>query len=86
MQLGADEEKWIVFVEDRNFNDIRYHINFDKLHDLGWTPKVTFEEGLRKTIEWYTSNRDHFDNISSALVPHPRAGLAANMVPLLFVR
>ena len=47
---------WIEFVPDRCFNDCRYSVNTQKLNDLGWESKVSFEEGLLKTIEWYTSS------------------------------
>jgi len=72
-----DASRWIVFVEDRNWNDVRYHINLEKLTGLGWSPKVNFCEGLKRTIQWYSDNPDHFGNISTALVPHPRPGLAS---------
>ncbi len=55
---GASEEL-ITFVEDRKGHDLRYPICYDKLHeDLGWQPSLDFEEGLRKTIEWYKMNPD----------------------------
>ncbi len=56
-----DYEEWITYVEDRNFNDIRYAVDGTKLRELGWKEKVpNFEVGLEKTIEWYLSNLDHF--------------------------
>ena len=56
-----DYKKWITYVEDRNFNDIRYAIDSDKLIELGWKEEMPdFEKGLDKTIEWYLSNLDHF--------------------------
>lgn len=44
----------IEFVDDRFFNDTRYSISNKKLVDLGWSENVEFEEGLKKTIQWYT--------------------------------
>lgn len=52
----TDYEKHIDHVDDRNFNDYRYLINSHKLEKLGWKPKVKFEEGLLKTIEYYRGN------------------------------
>jgi dTDP-glucose 4,6-dehydratase len=42
-----------VFVQDRPFNDSRYCIDSSELRKLGWSDKTRFEDGLRKTIEWY---------------------------------
>lgn len=65
----------MVFVEDRVFNDLRYYINSDKLLALGWKEEVSWEEGLKKTFDWYVQNSSRFGDIESALVAHPRAGL-----------
>ena len=47
-------EQLITFVKDRPGHDRRYAINSGKLQtELGWSPSVTVEEGLRKTVEWY---------------------------------
>jgi UDP-glucose 4,6-dehydratase len=80
----AQESTWITFVEDRNFNDVRYHIKSDKLCELGWKPEVAFEDGLRRTIAWYAKHKDHFENILSALVAHPQAGAVSHAVPTSF--
>ena len=48
----------IKFVDDRPGHDVRYAIDASKIEkDLGWVPEETFESGLRKTVEWYISNR-----------------------------
>lgn len=45
------------FVTDRPGHDRRYAIDYTKLsRDLGYAPSVTFEEGLRQTIDWYRDN------------------------------
>lgn len=45
------------FVADRPGHDRRYAIDYSKLQrELGYEPSVTFEEGLRKTIDWYRDN------------------------------
>jgi dTDP-glucose 4,6-dehydratase len=49
-------KEYISFVTDRDFNDQRYNISSNKLKDLGWSPKINFEEGLKKTLEWYRQN------------------------------
>lgn len=67
-----DQAKAIQFVENRPFNDQRYFLDDKKLTDLGWCERTTWEEGLRKTMEWYISNPDWWGDVSGALVPHPR--------------
>lgn len=51
--LGKDGDNYIVFVDDRKYNDKRYAINSQKLHSLGWQPKTEWHCGLIKTIKWY---------------------------------
>ena len=65
----------LTFVEDRVFNDLRYHINSSRLIELGWREEVTWEEGLAKTFEWYRTFSYRYGDIDAALVAHPRAGL-----------
>lgn len=70
-------ETLVTYVPDRAFNDLRYTINSAKLIELGWTEQVSFEEGLRQTVEWYKNNSSRFGDIEGALVAHPRAGLGS---------
>ncbi len=56
--LGKSED-YIEFVPDRPGHDLRYAMDTTKIQrELGWEPKVRFEEGLRKTVEWYIENKD----------------------------
>jgi dTDP-glucose 4,6-dehydratase len=49
----------ITFVKDRPGHDRRYAIDCSKLTNrLGWSPQESFDSGLRKTVEWYLSNRE----------------------------
>ena len=49
----------IQFVENRPGEDTRYSLDSTKIHEkLGWKPKINFDEGLEKTIQWYISNKD----------------------------
>lgn len=66
------QDALMTFVPDRKFNDLRYTINSGKLHELGWKEEVTWEEGLAKTVEWYTKYTSRYGNIEAALVAHPR--------------
>lgn len=50
-------ESLITFVADRPGHDQRYSMDYAKMNrELGWKPKVSFEEGMRQTILWYTLN------------------------------
>jgi dTDP-glucose 4,6-dehydratase len=48
---NTDEyDKWITYIEDRPFNDKRYHISNEKLKQLGWSIKVDFDKGLKELV------------------------------------
>ncbi|CAO2833278.1 unnamed protein product [Amaranthus hypochondriacus] len=70
--FNMDPEASIKFVENRPFNDQRYFLDDEKLKILGWSERTTWDEGLKKTMEWYTSNPDWWGDVSGALLPHPR--------------
>ncbi len=56
----------ITHVKDRPGHDRRYAIDSSKImSELGWTPTVTFEEGMIQTINWYLSNSDWLDHVVS---------------------
>lgn len=57
-----DYEKWITFVKDREFNDKRYHICSDKINKMGWNKKVSFDDGIEKTINWYLNGINPYDH------------------------
>lgn len=58
--------KLISYVKDRAGHDLRYAIDSTKLqNELGWTPSLQFEEGLRKTVKWYLENEEWLDNVTS---------------------
>lgn len=57
-ELNKDESS-IKYVEDRLGHDRRYAIDSSKIQrELGWKPSLTFEEGIKITIDWYLNNRD----------------------------
>lgn len=57
LKLMGKSEDNIEFVKDRPGHDRRYAVDWTKIHnELGWSPSVTLEEGLIKTIEWYRNN------------------------------
>lgn len=58
--------KQITFVKDRAGHDLRYAIDSSKLQkQLKWKPSVKFEEGLKKTVDWYLANTEWLKNVTS---------------------
>ncbi len=56
----------ITFVKDRPGHDFRYAMDYTKLRrTLGWRPRVTFEEGIKKTVDWYMDHRPWWEAILS---------------------
>ena len=45
-----DYDKWIEYIDDRPFNDQRYYISNQKLKDLGWNLRMSFNEGIRMLL------------------------------------
>ena len=61
--MGKDETS-IEYVQDRLGHDRRYAISNDKItSELGWSPSLTFEEGIKITIDWYLNNQEWIKNI-----------------------
>ncbi|KAK3014620.1 hypothetical protein RJ639_009119 [Escallonia herrerae] len=69
--FAMDPKTSIKFVENRPYNDQRYFLNNHKLKNLGWSQRTTWQEGLKKTTEWCTSNAGWWGDVSGALLPHP---------------
>jgi len=59
-------ESLITYVTDRKGHDQRYAIDPTKIHnELGWLPETKFEDGIKKTIQWYLDNESWWKNILS---------------------
>ena len=67
--LGRPEghsKKLITFVKDRAGHDLRYAIDASRIEsELGWKPSITFEDGLAATVDWYLSNGEWLDSVTS---------------------
>ncbi len=71
-------EGLIRFVEDRPGHDLRYAIDASRVRaELGWSPRETFETGLRKTVAWYLENRPWWERILSGAYRGERLGLGS---------
>lgn len=73
---GKSYADQITFVPDRPGHDHRYAIDASKIqNELGWTPSVTFEEGINQTVRWYLENRDWWGDILQARYATERLGV-----------
>ena len=62
--FALGENVKINFVKDRPGHDLRYALNSNKIKiKLGWKPKIDFETGINKTINWYFNNRSYYKNL-----------------------
>lgn len=62
----GESEKLISFVTDRPGHDMRYAIDASKISKtLGWKPSVTFEKGLELTVDWYLSNNEWLEHVTT---------------------
>ena len=65
LEIMNKPQDLIEFVEDRPGHDQRYSMNSTKISkNLGWTTQTKFEDGLEKTLSWYTKNPDIWKNLS----------------------
>ena len=65
IELCGKDESSIRLVKDRPGHDFRYSIDANKLRALGWTPSMDWEEGVQKTVDWYTENEWWWRKIKS---------------------
>nr|GMD08536.1 trifunctional UDP-glucose 4,6-dehydratase/UDP-4-keto-6-deoxy-D-glucose 3,5-epimerase/UDP-4-keto-L-rhamnose-reductase RHM1-like [Ipomoea batatas] len=73
--FGRSSKEAIEMVQDRPFNDKRYFLDDQKLKKLGWEESTPWEEGLKRTLEWYTKNSDWWGDVTAALHPHPKVSI-----------
>lgn len=75
--LGRNSSRDLLrFVTDRPGHDRRYAIDATKIRDeLGWTPNVTFEEGLRETVDWYLHNPSWINAVTAGVDATQRLGV-----------
>jgi dTDP-glucose 4,6-dehydratase len=59
LDIMEKPESLITFVPDRPGHDRRYALDIAKIKGkLGWEPKMPFKEGIERTVQWYTDNKD----------------------------
>jgi dTDP-glucose 4,6-dehydratase len=66
-----NDNHYIRYVRDRDFNDRRYWIDCTEIGKLGWSQQKTdFKEALKEVVNWYLQNSEHWDSLSTALEAH----------------
>ncbi len=69
-------ESLVTFVKDRPGHDRRYAIDFSKIHhELGWSPRETFDTGIERTVRWYLDNAPWIERVQSGGYRQERLGL-----------
>ena len=69
LEIMSKSEDLIEFVEDRPGHDFRYSMDSKKIsNELGWKTKSSFDEGLRKTVQWYLDHPEILNNVSSTVL------------------
>jgi len=72
---GKSRESQIAFVTDRPGHDRRYAIDAGKIRkELGWTPAVSFEQGLEQTIDWYLTHAEWVQRVQDGSYRGQRLG------------
>jgi dTDP-glucose 4,6-dehydratase len=72
-RFGVGEER-IDHVADRPGHDLRYSVDTSRIRSLGWQPKVSFEEGLDRTIAFYREREDWWRPLKSGGASVRRGG------------
>ena len=74
---GRARESLITYVADRPGHDRRYAIDASKIeNELGWTPTVTFEQGIGRTVDWYLEHQPWVDRVLDGSYRLERIGQA----------
>jgi len=69
LDIMGKSEDLIEYVEDRPGHDFRYSMSSSKISkELGWKPKISFKEGIEKTIEWYLNHEELWKDLSPKIL------------------
>jgi dTDP-glucose 4,6-dehydratase len=71
LAAGKPHQSLITHVKDRLGHDRRYAIDDAKIaRELGWQPAIGFDQGIRRTVEWYLANGDWVESVTSGSYRH----------------
>jgi dTDP-glucose 4,6-dehydratase len=66
LRLVGKPESLLTLVQDRPGHDRRYALDCEKANrELGWAPQTTLDEGLQRTVDWYSSNSDWVGHVAA---------------------
>ena len=69
LNVMEKSEDLIEYVEDRPGHDFRYSMSSNKIaKELGWKSKISFEEGIESTVEWYLNHEEFWKDISPKIL------------------
>ena len=69
LDVMGKSEDLIEHVEDRPGHDFRYSMNSSKIsRELNWKPKISFKEGIKKTVEWYLNHEELWKDLSPKIL------------------
>ena len=69
LDIMGKSEDLIEYVEDRPGHDFRYSMSSSKIYkEMGWKPKISFDEGIEKTVEWYLKHEEIWKDLSPKLL------------------
>jgi dTDP-glucose 4,6-dehydratase len=72
---ASGRERLISFVADRPGHDLRYALDSSRVRDeLNWSPRESFESGLRRTVTWYLERRDWWRPLTEEVYHGQRLG------------
>jgi dTDP-glucose 4,6-dehydratase len=72
LKIMGKDESLVEFVEDRPGHDMRYSLDSSKIRkELGWKPRLSFDKGIEKTVNWYLENEDWWKPLLDDKVLHP---------------
>ena len=69
LDIMGKSEDLVEYVEDRPGHDFRYSMSSNKISkELSWKPKISFGEGIEKTVEWYLNHEEIWKDLSPKIL------------------